>query len=410
MVGARASHASGDRAGVCVRGGLVPGRSPDFLPNSDAIDGYLSELRRCLRVSWWTRARILAEVRAHLSDTAQEYVAQGFDAATAKRQAVARLGSPAEMASKFPPASMAPAIAAGGFLVTVALIAAAVVSPSVGESSDWTQVRGSKPLPTKAWATHCVASWNAPAKRRYRHVIADGGPFGYPVFQRYVGVPVVSTFGYSPPFRGGHTARSIARVPCFPVVTFRKGRSVMRLAFRSLEPEKPSPVSLHPSGHYVTIRTKVMSNGRFAFPRKPPRPFGVWGGRLTLTVTLLSPERIHISSSRTCIRYNVAVNRSAELLTQTNVPSRPPRQTRVAAGVTETRHSCFDWGRHQHHPLHSVLRTRTSRRAVEVFATDPPWSVFAVATELKFRIVERPATRGRRISSPRWDLVYVNHW
>lgn len=63
------------------------------------IATYLDELAGMLRRG--RRRRIVAEVRAHLLDAAAARAASGEDADAAQRLAVARFGSPAEVARAF---------------------------------------------------------------------------------------------------------------------------------------------------------------------------------------------------------------------------------------------------------------------------------------------------------------------
>ena len=64
----------------------------------DAIDAYLDELARRLRLTPTAARRFLAEAEAHLNDLVDEGIASGTDRTTAEAHAVARFGSSREVA------------------------------------------------------------------------------------------------------------------------------------------------------------------------------------------------------------------------------------------------------------------------------------------------------------------------
>lgn len=74
------------------------------------IDAYLAELSRHLRVSPWRRRRILAEVEAHLRDA-------GGDA-----DAIARFGTPEEVAERFNELAPKPHPRLAGIVVLLGLL------------------------------------------------------------------------------------------------------------------------------------------------------------------------------------------------------------------------------------------------------------------------------------------------
>jgi hypothetical protein len=67
----------------------------------DAIDAYLREFKRELRVRGRARRRILAELRAHLLDAFDAECSLGAEEHVAARRAVVRLGHVAETARQF---------------------------------------------------------------------------------------------------------------------------------------------------------------------------------------------------------------------------------------------------------------------------------------------------------------------
>jgi hypothetical protein len=81
------------RAGA--RGGRRPGES---MASASVIDDYVSTLGRALRGSARVRRDLLTEARDGLTDTAEAYVAEGYDRAEAERMAVAEFGAVGEIA------------------------------------------------------------------------------------------------------------------------------------------------------------------------------------------------------------------------------------------------------------------------------------------------------------------------
>jgi hypothetical protein len=65
----------------------------------DQIDSYLADLGHLLRVAPRTRDRLVAEIGEHLRDAAAEGRAGGLDEDSSTQRAIARLGSPREVAA-----------------------------------------------------------------------------------------------------------------------------------------------------------------------------------------------------------------------------------------------------------------------------------------------------------------------
>lgn len=93
---------------------------------------YLDELERLLPRS--SRRRILAEVDAHLAESAQRARDRGADADAAAREAVARFGAPAQVAREFNSLRRRPRTIAQR--VVAALVAMAATA-SLGTATVW---------------------------------------------------------------------------------------------------------------------------------------------------------------------------------------------------------------------------------------------------------------------------------
>ncbi|MGC2638951.1 MAG: permease prefix domain 1-containing protein [Acidobacteriaceae bacterium] len=65
------------------------------------IEGYLSELKRELRLRWTPSARFLEETRGHLADAIAAGEKQGLLREQAEQEALARFGSPRLVAGRF---------------------------------------------------------------------------------------------------------------------------------------------------------------------------------------------------------------------------------------------------------------------------------------------------------------------
>jgi hypothetical protein len=102
------------------------------------IADYLAELAPALRRR--SRRRILAEVHAHLLESAACHRARGIEPARAERLAVARFGSPLRVAAQFNALRRRP----GALLSRAAAVTlAAAGMASVGTATVWAIVPGS---------------------------------------------------------------------------------------------------------------------------------------------------------------------------------------------------------------------------------------------------------------------------
>ncbi len=132
----------------------------------DAIDAYLDELARRLRLTPTAARRFLAEAEAHLNDLVDEAVASGTDRTTAEAHAIARFGSSRDVARSanggplgiFRAAGLATAqLGAAGFAAVIAGTAVAEVlaritstawvfgpprawTPTSGQMSHWLRI------------------------------------------------------------------------------------------------------------------------------------------------------------------------------------------------------------------------------------------------------------------------------
>jgi HAAS len=96
------------------------------------IASYLEELARLLPRS--SRRRILAEVDAHLAESAQRARDRGADADAAAREAVARFGAPAQVAREFNSLRHRPRTIAQR---AVAALVATAATASLGTATVW---------------------------------------------------------------------------------------------------------------------------------------------------------------------------------------------------------------------------------------------------------------------------------
>ncbi|MGD0123593.1 MAG: permease prefix domain 1-containing protein [Candidatus Limnocylindrales bacterium] len=123
-----------------------PNSSPDETPLPAEIDEYLRRLGAALDLPAHVRAEIASEMAGHFRDSIAAIESEGLDPELAAREAIARLGSPTELAAELTSAHRttrrllvgaaggvfhASLGAAGGLLLGIAIVAAAVCGAAV---------------------------------------------------------------------------------------------------------------------------------------------------------------------------------------------------------------------------------------------------------------------------------------
>jgi hypothetical protein len=123
-----------------------PSSSPDETPLPAEIDEYLRRLGAGLDLPAHVRAEIASEMAGHLRDSIAAIESEGLDPERAAREAIARLGSPTELAAELTSAHRttrrllagaaggvfhATLGAAGGLLLGIAIVAAALCASAV---------------------------------------------------------------------------------------------------------------------------------------------------------------------------------------------------------------------------------------------------------------------------------------
>jgi uncharacterized membrane protein len=123
-----------------------PNSSPDETPLPVEIDEYLSRLGAGLDLPAHVRAEIALEMAGHFRDSIAAIESEGLDPERAAREAIARLGSPTELAAELTSAHrttrrllvgaaggvfQATLGAAGGMLLGIAIVAAALCGAAV---------------------------------------------------------------------------------------------------------------------------------------------------------------------------------------------------------------------------------------------------------------------------------------
>jgi uncharacterized membrane protein len=124
----------------------VPNSSPDETPLPAEIDEYLRRLGAGLDLPAHVRAEIASEMAGHFRDSIAAIESEGLDPERAAREAIARLGSPTELAAELTSAHRttrrllagaaggvfhATLGAAGGLLLGIAIVAAALCASAV---------------------------------------------------------------------------------------------------------------------------------------------------------------------------------------------------------------------------------------------------------------------------------------
>ncbi len=388
-----------------------------------SIDGYLSMLGRSIQHSRRARRRILEEVRAHLEDQVEVEQARGASRPGAELSAVERLGHPAAMGREFPAGRTlrTPAIVLIGAATVAVLLGAASVER---DASHLYAAKGTTYLPAQAAAERCIAGWNAPGNAPFRRAVAERGPFTYPLNKpgpghkyRVTVYPTVRDAGAPtrafvvPAERGGH---------CGIQISFRRGTRVRTFALGEGLWPRPRPhwgYLATPARLRTYPSTAVLPDGSLSPDVRPPRATGSWGGHLTLTADITSPQSVPIVGQKTCVRYTVEVNRPAALrsfsrknLVSGVVKDRPYHASYrddhspnlVVPGRPLYARTCFFWAGHADDPGAEVPHfTHPYRRQVEFYAVDADTRA-VVTVSLRFRIVRAAHAPGR------WRLVVVN--
>ncbi len=155
---------------------------------------------------------------------------------------------------------------------------------------------------------------------------------------------------------------------------------------------------------------------------QPPPAMGTWtGGYLTLNARLVSPHRIPITGSQTCVSYDVTVNRRATvqgygslssngMFKRGTAPPPPGGATHQPAytlspGSTLHARTCFNWNGHASNPLAEFPNfTKPAERQAAIHAVDKTHSI-DVPVYLTFHIVP---TNSNPTDSTHWTLVYQN--
>jgi hypothetical protein len=387
---------------------------------------YVRELRRCVRSFPIEQRRIVAEVRAHLEDATSRERAAGWSQTEAERRAIAALGSPSWMASRFPRPSHLPGLLLGAMALIGGLVLLGLgvvgtdpqIARATVEKTVW--AGGS------TWAQRCVEHWNSPinasARGNIRDLLIDAPPAGLARSDEpeqeappSVGIDPHVTLLAAPAFGAWRHAS------CVVVVTVDSGSSHHRERLDPY-PRRPRRSYAWPDGsrhtrplfegtdhHHRTVLPRLappthlghgalknslatgdtfLPDGKLKSSPLPPQVLGQWNNKFQFAVTLTSPQSLPIAPhQRACIRLVMQVNRPAEITD----PSHHDGPKQLSPNTGHTTKTCIRW--------HPTLASTATGETVTVRrrATDNLTGKTVTAT-LVFRI------EGRRTA---WILRYI---